>query len=304
MQAHKRDLFIMDNTYDFLTSRVQQFQQIASKDLLFLHYKCPQDVKHIFVYNHFNQIVFTLEGLKIFHVGTQSWRVTEEITHFAKKGAWKQENADLQWKVLAFYFPDEFLRNFYREYQQELPTKDLPAPLADKFIFIKINKAARAFFHSVIPYFSQQNPPSESLMQLKFKELLFNILSNPDNVGLLAFVKQMSYSHKTDIAEIMEANFCFNLSLEEYARIAHRSLATFKRDFTELYQTTPGKWITERRLGYAKLLLETSPDNVNEIAYTSGFESVSHFSRIFKEKFGNSPLHHRKQKVQENLAHQ
>lgn len=293
----------MDNTYDFLTSRAQQFQQIESKDLLFLHYKCPQDAKYIFIYNHYNQIVFTLEGAKILHVGAQSWCVTEEVTHFAKKGAWKQENADLQWKMLAFYFPDEFLSGFYREYQQELPIKDLPPALADKVIIIKINEVAKAFFQSVIPYFSLEHPPSESLMHLKFKELLFSILSNPDNAGLLAYVKQMSYNCKPDISEIMEANFCFNLSLEEYARIAQRSLASFKRDFTGLYQTTPGKWITERRLGYAKFLLETSPDNVNEIAYTCGFESVPHFSRVFKEKFGNSPLHYRRQKLRQHLAH-
>jgi AraC family transcriptional regulator, exoenzyme S synthesis regulatory protein ExsA len=294
----------MDNTFDFLTSRPQEFQQIASKDLLFLHYKCPQDVKHIFVYNHFNQIVFTLEGQKIVHCGEQCWRVTEEDTHFAKKGAWKQENSDLQWKLLAFYFPDEFLSSFYREYQQELPTGYLPEPPGEKFIILKINEAARAFFHSVIPYFSQQNPPSESLMQLKFKELLFNILSNPDNAGLLAYVRQMSGYHKPPIPEIMESNFYFNLSIEEYARIAQRSLSSFKRDFMQLYKTTPGKWLTERRLGYAKFLLETSPGNVNETAYNSGFENVSHFSRVFKEKFGYSPLHYRRQNDQANLIHQ
>lgn len=288
----------MDNTFDFLTSRPQEFKQIASNDLLFLHYKCPQEDKYIHVYNHFNQIVFTLEGQKTLHSGDQCWRVTEEDTHFAKKGAWKQENADLQWKLLAFYFKDEFLKSFYQEYHQELPIKYLPPPPGEKFITLKLNEAARAFVHSVKPYFSMRTPPPASLLQMKFKELLFNILSNPENAGMLSYVKEISGYHKPQIPEIMELNFCFNLSLDEYARIAQRSLSSFKRDFVDLYKTTPGKWITERRLSYAKYLLETSPDNINEIASNTGFESVSHFSRVFKEKFECSPLHYRRQKSQ------
>ena len=50
----------------------------------------------------------------------------------------------------------------------------------------------------------------------------------------------------------------FNLSVDEFARIAQRSVATFKREFSEYYHTTPGKWLTQKRLEYAKILLDTS----------------------------------------------
>ena len=86
----------------------------------------------------------------------------------------------------------------------------------------------------------------------------------------------------------------FNLTVAEFARLAQRSEATFKRDFFAWYQTTPGKWLTQKRLEYAKRLLNTSNRNVNEIAFDSGFENLSHFSRIFKEKYGISPLQYRK----------
>jgi AraC-like DNA-binding protein len=107
----------------------------------------------------------------------------------------------------------------------------------------------------------------------------------------------MSDSHKPILHEIMEANYTFNLSLTEFAKIAHRSIATFKREFKENYHTTPGKWLTQKRLQHAQLLLNTSKKNVNEIAYDSGFENVTHFSRIFKEKFGFSPLQYRNKKL-------
>jgi AraC family transcriptional regulator, exoenzyme S synthesis regulatory protein ExsA len=58
---------------------------------------------------------------------------------------------------------------------------------------------------------------------------------------------------------------------------------------------SPGKWLTHKRLEYAKLLLNTSKKNVSEIAYTTGFENITHFSRIFKEKYNLSPLQFRKE---------
>src|SRR5690606_26575151 len=113
---------------------------------------------------------------------------------------------------------------------------------------IKINDVTRAFFYSVLPYFSQHPSPPESLLELKFKELLFNILSNPENTGLLAYVNYLSDFQKLPLNDIMETNFCFNLSMAEFARIAQRSVSSFKRDFWEHYHTTPGKWLTEKRL--------------------------------------------------------
>jgi AraC-like DNA-binding protein len=85
----------------------------------------------------------------------------------------------------------------------------------------------------------------------------------------------------------------FNLTIEEYARIAGRSVASFKREFNEHYGTSPGKWLTHKRLEQAKLYLVTSKKTIGEIIYDTGFENISHFSRIFKENYGLSPMQYR-----------
>jgi AraC-like DNA-binding protein len=92
------------------------------------------------------------------------------------------------------------------------------------------------------------------------------------------------------VAEIMEANFRFNLSLDDYARLCHRSLSSFKREFQTHFQESPGKWLLQKRLDHSAALLRTSKMNVTEIAFESGFEDVSHFSRVFKERFQASPM--------------
>ncbi len=287
----------MVNTYDYSVAHPDYFTQLAVKDLLFLHYICPQVDQYVDLFTHYNQISYTLGGKKIFHHGGKSWEMTENTSLFARKTAYTSEAVkSVGWEILAFYFPDSFLQQFLKEYRQQLPLNRLnnDQPV-DMFIKINVNETTRAFFYSIIPYFSQQPPPSDNLLELKFKELLFHILCNPGNARLLAFVNNMGDQYKPPLHETMEANFMFNLSVTAFARMTQRSLATFKRDFDEYYHTSPGKWLTQKRLNYAKYMLDATKQNVNEICDESGFESVSHFSRVFKEKFGISPMQYRKQ---------
>ena len=72
----------------------------------------------------------------------------------------------------------------------------------------------------------------------------------------------------------MEDNFCYNLSLEQYAQLCNRSLSAFKRDFSKVFNTTPGKWIATRRLEHANMLLRSSEKSVGEVAFESGFENL------------------------------
>ncbi|CAN5280564.1 AraC family transcriptional regulator [soil metagenome] len=288
----------MINTYDFQVARPDDFKQFAVKDLLFLYYRCPQEEKRINLYTHYNKIIYVLSGKKSIHHGGKSWLLAEGTCFLIRKAAYNQERFyEVGWEVLCFYLPDHYLQQVFKEYRSHFPLKNISLPSPDRLIEINVNETTRAFFYSIVPYFTQQVSPNESLLQLKFRELIFNILSNPANSHLLAYVNSMSDCHKPLLQEIMEANYTYNLSLTEYARIAQRSLASFKREFTVSFHTTPGKWLTKKRLEHAQLLLKTSQKSVNEIAYDSGFENATHFSRVFKEKFGFSPLQYRKQKA-------
>jgi AraC-like DNA-binding protein len=93
----------------------------------------------------------------------------------------------------------------------------------------------------------------------------------------------------------MDANFCYNLSLDDYAKLCNRSLSSFKRDFQKHFGISPGKWLQKKRLEYSATLLKNSNLNISQIVFESGFENLSHFSRVFKEKFSLSPANFRKE---------
>lgn len=285
------------NSYHFTIAHPETFKQLGTKDLLFATYQCPQVDKFIKLLTHLNEIAFTLDGKKIIHQGGKSWNMTQDKALFVRKTAFTQEIVpDMRgWEVLAFYFPDDFLRKVYQENRSYLPIGNLPTVPVDMLTEIHVNDTTRAFFYGIVPYFTQKIPPSENLLELKFKELLCNILSNPANAGLLAYARSLEGQNATPIWQVMETNFMYNLSLAQFAQLTGRSVSAFKREFKEYYQSTPGRWLTQKRLNYARLLLETSNRSVSEIVFDSGFENLSHLSRIFKERYGVSPQQYRNQ---------
>ena len=144
----------------------------------------------------------------------------------------------------------------------------------------------------MLHYFSGVEKPVNELLELKFKELLINIATETDNCSLQYYFIDLA---KGDLSlqAIMERNFYFNLSLDEFSRLCHRSLSTFKRNFQKHYGISPGKWLLSKRLTHAAMLLRDNTYNISQVAYNCGFEDSSHFSRAFKEKYGKSPLSYR-----------
>ncbi|MBK7753380.1 MAG: hypothetical protein IPI41_12460 [Flavobacteriales bacterium] len=67
-------------------------------------------------------------------------------------------------------------------------------------------------------------------MDLKLRELLLNIAGEPRNAAFVASFQAMMRTRGLDrMRRIMEDNYCYNLSLEAYARMCGRSLSAFKR---------------------------------------------------------------------------
>jgi transcriptional regulator GlxA family with amidase domain len=86
-----------------------------------------------------------------------------------------------------------------------------------------------------------------------------------------------------------------SLDVESLARAIGVSPRTLARRFFEVLQTTPGRWIQERRLETARALLEKTKLSVAEICYRVGYEDVASFSRLFSRSTGMAPGEFRRQ---------
>ena len=208
---------------------------------------------------------------------------------FVKKGAFVAKSHNVhEYCDLLIFVPDEFIKNVIRKYKLKIGPCDSEAK-SDVVIQLHADEVLSSYFHSLLTLFHQTTPPSDTLLRIKFEELIVCLCTNQTNPSLKEHFKQICRRTKVSIQEIMEANFYHNLFLEEFARLCSRSLSSFKHEFRSIYHTSPSKWLLEKRLEHSRFLLETTDNNINEVFFDCGFKNSSHFIRVFKDKFGITP---------------
>ncbi len=143
------------------------------------------------------------------------------------------------------------------------------------------------FFQSVIPYFDKPDHFSPKLSAIKTEEAIELLLQL--DPSFYSFLFDFSEPFKIDLEGFMMKNFLFNIPLKEFARLTGRSLSTFKRDFSKVFEDSPEKWLRKRRLSEAHALLELQLHKPSDVYLQVGFENFSHFSTAFKNEFGYNP---------------
>ncbi len=100
-------------------------------------------------------------------------------------------------------------------------------------------------------------------------------------------------SHMQRIAEVIKlikADFTKSLRVDDLAKQANMSPASFHRHFKAVTSMSPMQYQKQLRLMEARRLMLTENTNVTNAAYQVGYESASQFSREYSRMFGRSPI--------------
>lgn len=283
----------MQNLYEIIKGSLF-FNKFVLGDLVCIEYSCPLEDEHMGIFTQSDYIIHVLSGKKTWKTPQGKWEMKAGETLFVKKGAAViTQYLDEEFCMLGFFIPDDLIRESLNNVVHHIPSEKDSKLHQFTATQLTSTNYLEGFFQSMLTYFQSRTQPPDSLIKLKLRELLINIIYHCENVLLKSYLKQLVLSQQPSLPHIMETNFCFNLKLEEYAKLSHRSLSSFKRDFFNHYNMTPGKWLVSKRLEYAANLLRNSASSISQVAFESGFEDVSHFSRAFKRKFKTTPTEFR-----------
>jgi AraC-like DNA-binding protein len=185
-------------------------------------------------------------------------------------------------KSVVMHLSVERLRKFY----ERIAIKKRSQP-EQKIYSFSNHPLLESCMASLIPYFAVEGEFPEELASLKITEAV-NILRMIDP-GVDNVLANFDAPGKIDLVNFMQRNFMFNMPLERLGYLTGRSLSTFNRDFKRIFNTTPQKWLIEKRLELAYYQLVEKKRKPTEVYLEAGFEDLSHFSFIFKKKYGVSP---------------
>ncbi|MCM5663065.1 AraC family transcriptional regulator [Galbibacter mesophilus] len=148
--------------------------------------------------------------------------------------------------------------------------------------------------------------------------LITEMLTQNDFDRLLTFLKVLQYLSKDSHAKVLtgvnyvptfnemqneriqtiqnfiEKNYRRTINLQEVSDSIHMSKESFCRFFKNTFQKTFISYLNEFRIKKACKLLIESDDQIKEVAYKTGFESLSFFYREFKKHTQTSPVSYKK----------
>lgn len=245
--------------------------------------------------------VVVLNGTKIMHTEAGDIRLAAGEAFFARKDSYLYSefiSNDRPFESLIFFINDTFLSEFLRAYSHLV--KEPSAARAPAGIFkIVPTPLFQAALQSILPYFLQETDYTAAFLKLKFAETLLHIAEADRQGNFLAFLQSIHAERKKDLALLMAENVCKPLKVEEYARLSGRSLSAFKKEFNRVFELSPKKWINQKRLSRAYVLLKASGDNVSQVCFDVGFENLSYFTQLFKKNYGLTPKQLQKDRNQQ-----
>ncbi|MFD2940279.1 helix-turn-helix domain-containing protein [Flavobacterium notoginsengisoli] len=257
---------------------IENFMFVRERDKTFDKYQMVPELTLSFMISGRKELRFVDEVIHGHSGSTALIRKNELL----KSIQMSDENGEL-YESISIFFTPEIIRSYAASNNISPHGKFKGKPYVD----LTGSKFIRAYFESLIPYFVQPQKLTSKIAALKTQEAIELLLDFDIKIEQLIF--DLSEPFKIDLEKFMNKNFIFNVPIKEFARLTGRSLSTFKRDFKNIYNSTPEKWIKEKRLVEAKFLITEKQQRPSEVCYNVGFENLAHFSTAFKERFGESP---------------
>lgn len=137
----------------------------------------------------------------------------------------------------------------------------------------------------------------ENWLKEQYYELLDKLINNHREIYMqIEKLPPVKLSTKTELykrackaKEFIDDNFMNKIPLSVISKEACLSQFHFLRIFKSIFKITPHQYIINKRMERASYFLRLTEKPVTEICFETGFESLSSFSWLFKNKFGLSP---------------
>ncbi|TDX00336.1 helix-turn-helix transcriptional regulator [Dinghuibacter silviterrae] len=229
-------------------------------------------------------LIFVLKGTKLLHFPEETVKATPGSVVLLRKGIYvmaEYVEDGLDFEALMLFLPGRLL--------QSMAVHGEKGASHEQFLVFPSPPAINGFKEGFRRYFEDRPSEVESLLPLKQQEILLLLLSGSERDKVRRFIRSAVGSEPSDIDFIVRSYLFQPVTIADLAGLANCSLAKFKRDFQQRHQCSPHAWITTQRLSHASMLLQHTNQQVGAVALECGFESTSHFIRLFKKEYGYTP---------------
>ncbi|NMD71671.1 AraC family transcriptional regulator [Bacillus sp. DNRA2] len=194
---------------------------------------------------------------------------------------------DIPTKALVFELNDNLLKKVTEKISIEIDA-DYNLIKENRFFLGKINAELGKCLSKLTNVSAMFDKNKEFLIDLYAQELVYHLVQIK---GIQQIINLEHHHPITQSIKYIQDNIKQPISICQLANDLNMSEANFCNSFKKIIGITPKEYITNLKLTQAKNLLEYH--NVTEVAYELGYENISHFIALFKNKYGITPKHYK-----------
>lgn len=161
---------------------------------------------------------------------------------------------------------------------------DLSCDINKHILYKKVNPELHNSFEKILNTALSSEKNKEFLVDLYAQEMTYNLIKIKGVHDILN-VDSKNFVHIS--VKMMKENISEGITISEIAYALNMSPANFSAKFKKVMGVSPNEYFTNIKLLEAKRMLKK--ESVTEVAYDLGYENISHFIGLFKDKFGMTP---------------
>ena len=239
-----------------------------------------------------NAFSFLIEGTKEVVFGNSSLAIDNSKFILMKSGhclMTEKTSVSENYRSVVLFFSNEVLLKFIKKLEliSEHALKDRSVYSFNNDNFIQ------GFVRSLQDILKMSESIRSRMLEIKLEEVLL-YLTDLYGSGFICEMVVNSDDASQKFTRTVESNQFSRLTVSELAFLCDMSISKFKREFEKYYSESPIKWFQNKRLEYARQLLDQEQKSPSEVYFKVGYENLSSFIQAYKTKYGVTPKQHHK----------
>jgi len=270
----------MLNTFD---TRLEGLDGFETEYVKTLYYDLPEKFKGTYSSQEYLRFCTILEGEKNLEVDNE--RLTYSSDQFIILPAHTSVNMEIpiKTKALVFELSDELIIKVASKIPEKIVSQEKKNK-SQSIIIDKHGKQIEGDINNIHMITKRKSKDEAFLIDLYAQKLIFDLLKVYSLDNLLSLKSNYAIRQTENY---IKANVSEPIKVSMLAKMSSMTESNYSHAFKKMYGMSPHKYINNSKVEHACGLLREH--SVTEVAFELGFENISHFIRLFKQKYDITP---------------
>lgn len=262
------------------------FNSIETDSMRVLFYDFPKYLKENYKSYEYTRFCTILEGeKKVIINNNKEIKYSDNSFLLLPPNSQVEMEIEVPTKALVLEFSNKLISDISNKVSQSL---NMDIGIDHNQLFKgNFNEDLKFGFSKIKNAYINNLDDKEFIMDLSAQGLVYTLLKSESTKKYLSLNENNSSCPIAQAVYIMKENITKNITIGEIAYKLNMSVPNFSNRFKKITSISPNEYLKNLKLAKAKELLITK--SVTEVSYDLGYDNISYFIKLFKDKYGMTP---------------